>query len=93
MPRATHKENIHVEVTAKSPLWGCPKESAQLSDCENMIEQINRHVDGVGDVRVAWDEVAYCSACGSKWTEDSATYNVGCCEDDEKNNPNPEQSP
>ena len=34
---------------------------------------------------------ARCSYCGRSWTENGRDYNGGCCDEDEKNNPNPEQ--
>lgn len=92
MTKVTEKQDIRVEVTARSPFWGRFKEQAEIDACEEMVEQIKRHVDGVGDVRVTWNDVGLCAGCGAKWTEDGDTYNGGCCDEDEKNNPNPEPS-
>jgi hypothetical protein len=33
-----------------------------------------------------------CEHCGSGWTEDSHEYNGGCCDEDEKNNPELKQA-
>lgn len=57
------------------------------SRCEDIAKSIKRHVD---DVRSAYVEVETedtCEYCGADWTELSKTYNGGCCDDDEQNNP------
>lgn len=33
---------------------------------------------------------AVCEHCGYTWTEKSAAYNGGCCDEDEKHNPDPQ---
>lgn len=55
--------------------------------CDDLLREIKRHVDGIGSV---YKEDVYehtCEHCESKWTEVSPKYNGGCCDEDEKNNP------
>lgn len=53
------------------------------SRCNEIADQIKRHVDSVGRVSVEFDQERECEHCGWRWTEDSATYNGGCCDADE----------
>lgn len=55
--------------------------------CDEIIEQIRRHVDNVGYVEREDITKAVCSFCGCRWTEDTDNYNGGCCDQDEANNP------
>lgn len=55
--------------------------------CEEIVDDIKRHAENVGDAFVEWETEDVCSHCGYPWTEASDTYNGGCCEEDEKNNP------
>jgi hypothetical protein len=55
--------------------------------CEDIAQQIRRHVDGLpssGDrgVDVVWGVESKCGHCGARWTEDSSDYNGGCCAQD-----------
>lgn len=52
--------------------------------CNEIADQVERHVDGVGYVSVESDTVDECAHCGSRWTEDSSEYNGGCCEKDQQ---------
>lgn len=58
--------------------------------CEEMARDAKRHVDNVAYAEVEFDQDSVCSYCGRGWTEESLTYNGGCCSKDEDNNPNPE---
>jgi hypothetical protein len=51
--------------------------------CEEIAQQIKRHVDNVASARVEYDEEPVCSHCGRDWTEESSAYNGGCCDADE----------
>lgn len=51
--------------------------------CEEIIANIKRHVDDVGHMEIVYDTDGECEHCGSRWTEDSDSYNGGCCEKDE----------
>lgn len=58
--------------------------------CKEIAEQIRRHVDFVDHVRIEYETEALCSHCGWRWTEESDTYNGGCCSKDEEANPEKE---
>lgn len=66
-------------------------ENEQRQICEKIAGLIKRHVsfgeDDRGDIRVVCDTEHSCEHCGSQWTEDDPTYNGGCCDKDEANNP------
>lgn len=55
--------------------------------CEEIKDQIKRHVDGIGSCSIECDVNFVCEFCGWQWTEDSDTYNGGCCGKDEENAP------
>lgn len=55
--------------------------------CEEISDDVKRHVDNVGFVSVEKDVSHVCEYCESIWSEDSDDYNGGCCDEDEKNNP------
>ena len=59
-------------------------------DAASELEKlIARRMD---DLKVSDRTYKYtCSFCGSHWTEESNEYNGGCCDEDEKTNPTPEQ--
>lgn len=61
------------------------------SRCEEISQQIKRHVDNVSSAYVEFDRAPVCEHCGSMWTETSETYNGGCCNKDEEANPNPDE--
>lgn len=58
--------------------------------CDEIAADVKRHVDNVGYVAVEFDQVDVCAHCGSRWTEESDTYNGGCCAKDEDANPEQE---
>jgi len=60
---------------------------AERRECESIILEIKRHVDDVRTAELCCEEENLCSFCGYNWTEDSDTYNGGCCDEDEANNP------
>lgn len=88
--KKTHQENFRVEVTPDN-LWGIRNEQAIRQMCEDIKRDIQRHIDNIDGVRVVSDLCETCECCGSSWTEKGTTYNGGCCDQDEKNNPNPEE--
>ena len=55
--------------------------------CEEIAADIRRHADNVGHVSVEFDQEYVCEHCGRDWTEESNTYNGGCCDKDEENAP------
>lgn len=52
--------------------------------CAEIVSDIKRHVDNVSYAWVEFDQEHVCSHCGSNWTEDSNSYNGGCCEKDQE---------
>lgn len=66
--------------------------ASELRDCEQMVSQVKRHVDGGRNAQIIREHDDRCSHCARPWTEDSAAYNGGCCDEDEKGNPDAEQA-
>jgi hypothetical protein len=80
----TRNIDFHVEVDPEPPRYGSSDERWK-SACEDVADQIRRHVDGINPkygVSVVWKTEKVCEHCGSKWTEDSNEYNGGCCAKD-----------
>ena len=48
--------------------------------CEDMVDQIKRHVDEVGDAYVDFDSESVCSHCGRDWEVDNNGEPVCCNE-------------
>lgn len=94
------KENARVEVCPRSKgdygymfIGGDNHTFEEEMDiCMEIEEQIIRHVDGTGRryVNIIYDVTKVCEYCGSDWTEESNDYNGGCCNEDEKQNPQSE---
>ena len=57
-----------------------------MREADDLLAQVRRHTDH-HSANVAYDTEFVCAHCGHAWTEDSPTYNGGCCDEDEKNNP------
>jgi len=53
-----------------------------MERCLTIIRQIKRHVDDVDPQTIRWTFGHVCSHCGRPWTETSATFNGGCCDED-----------
>ena len=53
--------------------------------CDDIADAVRRHVDNARYVEVKFVQEDVCEHCGAPWTEDSATYNGGCCDKDEEN--------
>ena len=51
---------------------------------DSIVKNIRRHVDDIGHVYVENEYQDECEHCGSQWTEDSSTYNGGCCAKDQE---------
>ncbi len=58
-----------------------------LRRCEEIIQDIRRHVDNVGHVHIDIDTEDVCQFCERPWTEDSTEFNAGCCEKDMEHEP------
>lgn len=52
--------------------------------------QLNANDHCRGHIESVVEYESVCEYCGWGWTEDIDDYNGGCCDEDEKNNPNPE---
>jgi hypothetical protein len=65
-------------------------ESDMQDRCDEIAADVKRHVDNAGYVSVEFDQEDVCEHCGSRWSEESAAYNGGCCAKDEEANPEPE---
>jgi hypothetical protein len=96
VPRKLIHENLRVEVTPRHPgdygffsISGEQRSEKEERDaCEDIAEQIRRHVDGIpsrGDrgVTVLSDAKTVCAFCGADWETVSVEYNGGCCDADE----------
>lgn len=90
MGRRTYQDNwrVSVEVDQTTYLKDEVKARAVIKGrCEDVAKSIRRHVDDVSWVGVIGDTIVVCEHCGYKWSEPSGDYNGGCCDEDEKNNP------
>jgi len=98
MGKQINKADIRVEVRPRS-LGDCGlihfsgfrgrTEAQAIADCEDIADQIRRHVDGLPSYRdrgvnVVWDKEEVCEHCGRVWTEGDSPHNGGCCEEDIK---------
>lgn len=55
----------------------------RMARCEEVAKDIKRHVDNVRNCFIEFDQENVCEHCGATWTENSNTYNGGCCAADE----------
>ena len=68
--KVIQRENIRVEVEPAGFGYSWPNaEERKVNDCKEIVKQINRHVDNIGQVQVAWDTITLCSHCGLTWEE------------------------
>jgi hypothetical protein len=96
MAKTAKKENVRVEVTQQNPrqMMILPKqpqkqqqvEEEQIRNCQELVSQIKRHVDGIGYCDVVYDVNYYCEFCGMEWAvntdyndPDSAVGEPLCC--------------
>lgn len=60
------------------------------NEAHRIVKSAKRHLAHEHDLSgmsLESDSDAICEHCDSRWTEKSDTYNGGCCDEDEKNNP------
>ncbi len=69
-----------------SPGWLSKDPVPSAGECARVMSEIRRHVDGAS-CDVEEDRMDCCDCCGSPWTEESDTFNGGCCSEDRKNDP------
>lgn len=83
--------NFRVEVTPRAPgdygicfIGGQTRtEEETRSVCNDLIQQIRRHVDGIDSAVLVYDVEKTCEHCGWQWTEgDESLHNGGCCDKD-----------
>ena len=81
------RENFRVIVIPDEP-WFLDKENLGMTDknfakwgstCEQLVEEIKRHVDGYSDVYQDFDSKDICSFCQDTWEEDDDGCPV-CCQ-------------
>lgn len=85
MAKKTDITGYHVQVDtySVSPYIGRYIEpDEQMRECKSIEEQIKRHVDNVYRTWIVEETNEYCEFCGSVWTEESNTFNGGCCDED-----------
>ena len=82
--KKTEQTNFRVEVFPEDGHWRRKSVQEQRKDCDWIIDEIRRHVDGIGRIDEACDTLDTCSHCGARWTEDSDYYNGGCCDADQE---------
>ena len=75
MSKLTTKINIRVEVWPKIYSKFMSTEEQELSDAENIIAQIKRHVDDIAYCDIVWDTEILCEYCNYTWDETEA-----CCD-------------
>lgn len=91
MMKKSRKTNWRIKIEPVYPRWTRDEDRIERimeQTCNEIKEAVKRHVDDVDDVIIKYDLEHECSECGWQWTEDSDTYNGGCCAADEQNNPN-----
>ena len=80
--KLTNRTNFRVVVYPVTRVYGLVV-AKEEERCVEIVEQIKRHVDHAESVEIVHDEEPVCSHCGRNWTEDSDTYNGGCCAEDQ----------
>lgn len=80
---------IVVEITSLRYASTSPKLASEYwhDRTKDAVDQIKRHVDGIHDIKIEFDEPAECDNCRADWIGLSSTYNGGCCHADEANAP------
>ena len=62
-----------------------------LREAEEVLKSIKRHCD-VESVTIEADAEYVCGFCGYNWGEESDSYNGGCCNEDQQNDPTQEET-
>ena len=64
------KTNIRVEVIPKIYFWRKEGiEDKKLNACNQILQEIKRHIDDVEEINIEYDEEEACSFCGYDWDE------------------------
>ena len=89
MPAKINKINYYIRVEPDT-YWYYKqddKEEVIKETCEEIIQQISRHIDSVKNISLERETEKVCEYCERFWTEDDLNYNGGCCSEDENNAP------
>jgi len=73
MAKKTTREDYRVVVWPEFYAW---RKDAGKSNCEDILTQIRRHVDGIKQSYIDFTEKTFCEFCGSNWEGD----NPVCCD-------------
>lgn len=96
MPKVLSDSQVKVVIDLQAPRWvqGDPAEKREAwlkrnaDEVEMLIKRhVRPHMDCEAYIGTEVSRDFCCSHCGHAWTEESPAYNGGCCEEDEKNNP------
>lgn len=89
MPKKTILVDQHVRVWPReNGFFGESSEAEILAECQRLAREINKHCSDFAGCRVWNKKQDVCIHCGSKWDPNcTGDYNGGCCDEDEKNNP------
>ena len=88
--KASKPINYRVAVYPQTKAYGFSLGIDEKKACEDIMNDVKRHVDDLGYVEIEFDTEHTCSHCDSTWTEDSETFNGGCCAKDMENEPQTE---
>lgn len=76
MAKITKRTNFRVVVEPETRIYGIRLDRVER-ECENIVDQIKRHVDGVHSAYVEHDTEVVCSHCGYEWEEEDGIPQ--CC--------------
>lgn len=83
MPKKTTLTGAHLVVEIDDYHYRRPLERKVMKTrADELIEAIKRHCDGWTNISTEYNTEEVCEFCGYPWTEDSNSYNHGCCNAD-----------
>lgn len=71
--------NFRVQVYVKDPNWRNLTPEEEEKACDDIVKQIERHVDNVANVATVWDSEVICEFCKYRWETDERGVPV-CCQ-------------
>ena len=104
MARKRELTGGHIEVYLRNPndfgffrSSGHERSEAQVQRDLEVLQRaiktrLNASDDNYGGCRVIPEYTDTCEHCGWPWTEESAAYNGGCCDEDEAGRPSNEEA-
>lgn len=99
MAKQTNITDGYVRIDLRRPgdygaciIGGTRRTEQEIKDDLNRLEEaakrkLSKFDDERGAVSVVYETEEVCEHCGYPWTEESTTYNGGCCARDELENP------